>query len=270
MRRIRQKLNILPLLGAALLLFSLCCPALAAGSVDVGASCAITVDAVYGTLPLPGAELKLHRVAEVDPAGQYTLLPDFSGSGVQVNGLTLSRQWAAAAADLAAWVRDSSPAPLAVRTTDSAGRARFTRLSTGPYLLEGTSVTVNGRTYTASPVLLSAPLLGENGTWYYDVTTCPKFERGSSGGDPDTPVEPPDPVDPTDPVAPPDPVDPPGPVDPTDPTDPIDPEKPDKPSSTDDDLPQTGQLKWPVPVLAGAGVLLLAAGALLKKRDGHE
>ena len=111
MRRIRQKLNILPLLGAALLLFSLCCPALAAGSVDVGASCAITVDAVYGTLPLPGAELKLHRVAEVDPAGQYTLLPDFSGSGVQINGLTLSRQWAAAAADLAAWVRDSSPAP---------------------------------------------------------------------------------------------------------------------------------------------------------------
>ena len=267
MGRISRKLNILRLLLPVLLLSVLCCPALAADPVNVDASCAVTVDAVYGTLPLAGTELKLHRVAEVDAAGQYTLLPDFAGSGVQVNGLTLSRHWAAAAGDLAAWVKDNGLAPLAVKTTSAAGRARFTRLSTGLYLLEGAAVAVNGRTYTASPVLLSVPLLGENGAWYYDVAAYPKFERDSSDDDPDAPVTPPGPTAPTDPTDPTVPTDPTGP---TDPTDPGTPGEPDKPADRSDDLPQTGQLKWPVPVLAGAGALLLLAGALLKRRDGHE
>lgn len=34
-------------------------------------------------------------------------------------------------------------------------------------------------------------------------------------------------------------------------------------------LPQTGQLNWPVPVLAVIGVVLVAAGVVLKKRSGQ-
>ena len=34
-------------------------------------------------------------------------------------------------------------------------------------------------------------------------------------------------------------------------------------------LPQTGQLNWPVPVLALIGVVLVAAGVVLKKRSGQ-
>ena len=37
-------------------------------------------------------------------------------------------------------------------------------------------------------------------------------------------------------------------------------------------LPQTGQLNWPVPVLAGLGTLFLAAGVILltkKKEDDN-
>lgn len=41
---------------------------------------------------------------------------------------------------------------------------------------------------------------------------------------------------------------------------------------TDPWLPQTGQLNWPVPAMASAGMLLLAAGGLLclRKRKNHE
>lgn len=42
-----------------------------------------------------------------------------------------------------------------------------------------------------------------------------------------------------------------------------------KTSSTDSNLPQTGQLWWPVPVMALAGVFLLAAGAAAKRKDGE-
>ena len=41
------------------------------------------------------------------------------------------------------------------------------------------------------------------------------------------------------------------------PTPPVGPEK----------LPQTGQLKWPVPVLAALGMLLLLAGSILMRRE---
>ena len=36
------------------------------------------------------------------------------------------------------------------------------------------------------------------------------------------------------------------------------------------DLPQTGQLWWPVPMLAGAGVLLLLAGLIQRRRGEYD
>lgn len=34
-------------------------------------------------------------------------------------------------------------------------------------------------------------------------------------------------------------------------------------------IPQTGQLRWPVPVMTGLGLLLLAAGLLLYRKESH-
>ena len=59
----------------------------------------------------------------------------------------------------------------------------------------------------------------------------------------------------------------------------IKPDKPDKPTEPDDPtepdkpiLPQTGQLHWPVPILAVSGVVLFAMGWYLcfGKREEHE
>ena len=45
------------------------------------------------------------------------------------------------------------------------------------------------------------------------------------------------------------------------------PDRPDSPSYPDSKLPQTGQLKWPVPVLASCGVGLFVCGWVLKRLD---
>ena len=42
------------------------------------------------------------------------------------------------------------------------------------------------------------------------------------------------------------------------------------PEHPDDKLPQTGVLWWPVPVLAAVGLVFLIAGALSRKKNGHE
>ena len=49
---------------------------------------------------------------------------------------------------------------------------------------------------------------------------------------------------------------------------PTTPSTPGKP--TDPKLPQTGQLTWPIPVLAAAGLLLLVVGFVLRKEKKHE
>jgi|GEM_PF-127649 len=64
-------------------------------------------------------------------------------------------------------------------------------------------------------------------------------------------------------------------IPPTTPTGGPDTPIPDTPIPTGipgDQLLQTGQVNWPVPVLAGAGVLLFAAGWLIvaKRKNGHE
>jgi len=61
-----------------------------------------------------------------------------------------------------------------------------------------------------------------------------------------------------------------GDVTPTPPPSPDTPDTPETPVPTPGKLPQTGQLWWPVPVLAAAGLLLFAAGWKRKKENGHE
>lgn len=49
----------------------------------------------------------------------------------------------------------------------------------------------------------------------------------------------------------------------------VSPEKPHKPGKPSDKLPQTGQLNWPVPVLAAGGLLLMVVGYLLQREKKH-
>ena len=47
------------------------------------------------------------------------------------------------------------------------------------------------------------------------------------------------------------------------------PEKPHRPGKPSEKLPQTGQLNWPVPVLAAGGLLLMVVGYLLQREKKH-
>lgn len=71
----------------------------------------------------------------------------------------------------------------------------------------------------------------------------------------------------TPPVDPEDPTDPGNPTDPKNPGNPDDPGSPDKPSES---IPKTGQLWWPVSILAGAGILCIVIGLIIKLRKRRE
>ena len=232
-------------------LLALCAPALA-----VAPTGSLTLTASYGTTPLVGTPFKLYLVAEPDVASDFALCGEFAGSSVDLSDLSTAGKLAQAALDLERWAEEKEIAPLAQQNTDSSGSVSFTSLAQGLYLVGGVTHQQGSHRYQSAPCLISLPSWdGSTGVWELNATAFPKFERrGTSGGDstptptePDTPT-PPDPEDqPVDPVEPPDRL----------PTPPVGPEK----------LPQTGQLKWPVPVLAALGMLLLLAGSILMRRE---
>lgn len=107
------------------------------------------------------------------------------------------------------------------RRINADGRITFSDLQTGLYLLVQ-YIAPEGY-YPMDPFLVSIPGLSE-GTYIYDVNATPKLDL-----EPSTPT--------------------------SEPTKPSIPTKPTGPS-----LPQTGQTNWPVPVMASAGMLMVALG----------
>ena len=86
----------------------------------------------------------------------------------------------------------------------------------------------------ARPFLVSVPRM-ENGEYQYDVNASPKVELT------------PEPTEPSEPTTP--------------------------PTEPEPSLPQTGQLNWPIPILATAGLVLFATGWVLysmQKKDSYE
>lgn len=106
---------------------------------------------------------------------------------------------------------------------------------------------------------------------------CRPLPCRTSPAPPEQPTEPTNPDTPKNPDGPGNPVSPgspDSPVAPGNPDNPVAPGNPDNPAlagrpdgAVMSGLPQTGQLNWPVPVLAVSGVLLFAAGWVLNKKE---
>ncbi|MGJ4152581.1 pilin N-terminal domain-containing protein [Corynebacterium macclintockiae] len=158
--------------------------------------------------------------------------------------------------------------------TDSSGKAVFTGLPVGLYLVteyEGADPTKEYR--QSSPFLITIPI-GETGSWNYNVTvnTKPKPED-NPGTPPDKPGTPPDnPGTPPDkPGTPPDKPSTPGTPPPEHPDTPAPPNSPGgghedgESSSIIDRLAQTGAHLWWV-ALIGAMLVVVGAFTLLRRR----
>ena len=236
---------------------------------------------------LSGGQLTLYRVAEVKRKNgdlSFEYCGDFYGCGIALGDLTDST--------LADQLLEYMPqgARGTTKTVDADGNAAFENLELGLYLIVQSKAS-NGYA-PIKPFLVSLPM-AENGKWNYEVDASPKV-GGYTPVNPDTPPVPPTPVpdkpgtpeqptEPTNPDAPKNPDGPDSPVSPGSPDSPVAPGNPDNPAAPGkpdnpalagrpdgvvmNGLPQTGQLNWPVPVLAVSGVLLFAAGWVLNKKE---
>ena len=206
----------------------------------------------HNDAPLRGGELTLYQVASVKRTNgnlYFDYTGDFAGCDVVLGDLSDSTL-----ADRLVKYLPAVPAIAAQQDVNEEGYADITKLPQGLYLVVQTEASHG---YEAiKPFLVSIPLRdGDN--WIYDVDATPKVGATI----PETPDIPDTPVTPDSPDNPVSPGNPDNPVSPENPDNPVSPSNPDKPV-----LPQTGQLNWPVPVLACSGVLLFAAGWVLNRQ----
>lgn len=264
---------------AVLLMLAAILPTAAAPPIDTAASCSLTIQTEYAGSPLSGMRFSLYRVATAAESGYYTLTADYAASGTDVNGVTDAGGWRAAAESLAAWTAKHSVAALAQATSDAQGEATFAALTPGLYLVGETRLVAGRQQYIGGAFLVALPGITDAGVWFYDVTAIEKVEE--------KPYKPPTPPDTTKPgetteptgttasgatgTTAPDETTIPGEVtgttEPEETTTPGGSTEPGETTEPGGDLPQTGQLKWPVPVMFALGVLLSIIGILLRRRD---
>ena len=224
---------------------------------------------------LSGGELTVYRVAEVQRKNgnlSFEYCGDFDGCGIDLGDLSDST--------LASQLEEYLPknAEGIVRTVDSNGNAVFDNLELGLYLVVQTKASTGYK--PVNSFLVSLPM-AEDGQWNYEVDASPKV--GAYTPEPETPPTPPDKPDtPDTPDVPENPDNPDNPVSPGNPDNPVAPGTPDNPVAPGNPdnpvmpgrpgnpvmsgLPQTGQLNWPVPVMAISGMVLFAFGWWMSRK----
>ena len=252
------------ILAVTLILVIALCPFALAGEIDQDAEGSVVMHMFYQGRPVTGGELRLVRVGDVQPDGSaYVLLPKLGGRTLTSEDLERPDTAIDLAADEA--VRSL---PYQTGSFDSSGEARFDQdIHTGLYLIIQTKACPGFQ--KMNPVLIPVPMsvAGQDG-YDYDIDISVKPEPA-----PDEPEPTPDQPQPTPNQPEPTPDEPQPTPDQPEPTPDLPEPTPDQPvTPPSPGLPQTGQLNWPVPVMAGAGLLLILASIVLlsgKRKQGR-
>ncbi len=112
----------------------------------------------------------------------YVLKDRFAKYPIKLNQKTQA-EWAGQAQALASYIhRDHLSADYS-QTTDRTGKAYFTNLKKGIYLVMAQTFEKDGYVYKAMPYFLTIPGKTEDGKLQYDITTSAKYEKTPSTDD---------------------------------------------------------------------------------------
>jgi len=174
---VKTRMNRLLTMALCLVLCAFAWPnaAYAFDPVDLTQPVSLTIFANDEEIPLQGVGFKLYRVADINEFAQFELLPGFAGFSGDINNLESAGDWIAAAEELQLMV--ASMAPDAVANSDADGLVVFDDIKTGLYLITGMPVVIGEWTYSFTPFMLSIPTRDMADNWVYDVFSDVKLRK---------------------------------------------------------------------------------------------
>ena len=121
---------------------------------------------------LPGATFEVFRVAEMDDDARFVMIDGYQPGNVDINKVEDAESWARLAEQLAKQVK----APGLAAKTNQQGRALFSDLPSGLYLVLGQRTEIGHWIYGFAPFMVSVPGTNDD-RWQYDVAADVKFQR---------------------------------------------------------------------------------------------
>ena len=270
------------------ILSALLLPAVAANAANEQAQLAVYCK--IDDQPVARASISIYRIGDVTDS---TLLPEAPYNELDlpvVQASSSQTDIAAATAALQAYVEEHHVSSTAVKTTDAQGKALFTSVEIGAYLVLADFSESDTKNASALPALVFVLPGHTDGTEIYlkievsEESTVPAGPGGVTTPDKPTSVTERFPTAVTRPDRPTSvterthtewfPTNVTRPERPTSETEqaqteinPTDVTKPEKPTSQEERLPYTGQLWWPVFALAAAGLICFAVGFAACKKN---
>lgn len=149
--------------------------------IDLEAKTSLSMVFCPGDRPAEGAKFHVWRVGEPDKFCNFTRTETFAAYDVVVTNLT-AQGWADLANTLSGYVARDKIAPDATATVNQEGKAVFSDLPTGLYLVTGDVYKYGRYTYTPSAIMVSLPSRDAEDQWHYDVTAKAKYTEDYNPG----------------------------------------------------------------------------------------
>lgn len=146
----------------------------AAEPIDADAPVSLSLTYAYNDTVFEGEEVKLYRVGECFSNGSFGLSENFKDYSISLNTVKSQSEWNAIAQTAMSYVIADSISPTASAVTDGEGKARYTELKTGLYLVSGVRGDYDKGYCSFDCFMMILPAKNEDGTWSYDVDAKPK------------------------------------------------------------------------------------------------
>jgi hypothetical protein len=124
----------------------------------------------------PDQTVQLYQIADVSADFQYTLTPAFAETELILNGIQTNGEWKVIRTTLESYIVAKKLAPEQTTVTDETGKADFSRLTPGLYLVSAVQVTLDDMECFFDSALIAVPGLGGDGLWQYEVAVSAKSE----------------------------------------------------------------------------------------------
>ena len=143
--------------------------------VDLAHPVSLTIFANDEDVPLAGVGFELYCVARMNELAQFELLPAYESFSGDINKLENAADWILCAEEMRMLAGDAEPD--AAATSRDNGYAVFSDLMPGLYLVSGRPVEILPWAYTFTPFMVSIPTRDMEDQWLYDVFSDVKLEK---------------------------------------------------------------------------------------------
>lgn len=145
--------------------------------IDVEKQCELNICLRSDGEGFDGISVSLYKIAVVSAEYQYSLVPEFDESGLELNGIQTVGEWNVVRATLESCIFANGIEENASASTDENGIAHFESLKAGLYLVIADQAESDGYIYSFDSALVSLPNLDSDGNWNYNVEANAKYER---------------------------------------------------------------------------------------------